>query len=394
MRRRYGSTRGIVFFSAQDYWYHNRAHSDFQLSKGLALERTVVLVNSIGMRMPTSGGTTQPLRRVLRKARSIARAVRRPEAGLPNLVVMSPLILPLYGSPAGRRANAVLVSAQVRLLLWWLGVRPLDVIVTIPTAADVVDRIPHATLTVNRSDKFSAFTEANQPVIEALERRLLADADIVVYVSHTLLEEERSAVRGTPHFLGHGIDVDHFTVPDDAPPPSDLAGIAHPVVGFFGGIDDYVVDLELLRRTADSLTEGTLLLIGDATCDINELTDHPRVRWLGPRDYADIPSYGAAFDVAIMPWLDNEWIRHCNPIKAKEYLALGRPIVTTYYPEVEPFQDVMAVAKSPDEFVLLVHEAVQTGGEGSPQSRRDAVAEDTWLARSRELLRLIDSEAH
>jgi glycosyltransferase involved in cell wall biosynthesis len=393
MKRRGGSSRGIVFFSAQDYWYHNRAHSDFQLTKGLALERTVVLVNSIGMRMPTPGGTTQPLRRVLRKARSIARAVRRPEAGLPNLVVMSPVILPLYGSAAGRRANAVLVSAQVRVVLWWLGVRRPDVVVTIPTAADVVDRLPHASLTVNRSDKFSAFTEANQPVIAALEKRLLAAADTVVYVSHTLLEEERSSVSGTPYFLGHGLDVEHFTVPDDAPAPDDLAGIAHPVVGFFGGIDDYVVDLDLLRRTAESMTEGTLLLIGDATCDISELASHPRVLWLGPRDYSQIPSYGAAFDVAIMPWLDNDWIRYCNPIKAKEYLALGRPIVTTYYPEVEPFDQVMGVAKSPDEFVALVHEATQTGGEGTPQTRRAAVAGDTWLARSQELLQLIDSAA-
>ena len=71
--------RAVLFFSAQDYWYHNRAHSDFQLVKGMAENRMVLLVNSIGMRVPRRGATTQPARRILRKLRSIARAVRRPE---------------------------------------------------------------------------------------------------------------------------------------------------------------------------------------------------------------------------------------------------------------------------------------------------------------------------
>jgi glycosyltransferase involved in cell wall biosynthesis len=380
-----------VFFSAQDYWYHNRGHSDLQLTRGLAADRTVLLVNSIGMRMPTRATSTHPWRRIVRKAASVSRAVRRPERELPNLVVMTPVFLPAYGRPALRRMNALLVAAQVRAVLWWLRVDRPDVVVTIPTAADVARLLRKRSLTVNRADKFSAFPEANQPLIAAMERTLLSHADIVVYVSRVLMDEERPLVGGVATLLGHGLDLEHFMPHQGLPVPGELKGLERPIVGYFGGLDDYLVDFDLIRATADAMTEGTVVLIGDANGDISAVTSHPRVRWLGFRPYASIPAYGAAFDVALMPWLDNDWIRHCNPIKAKEYLALGRPVVTTRYPEAEPYADVMAIADDRDDFVAKVLKAAADGGPGSPDTRRAAVAGESWRAKSEQLLGLIDA---
>jgi glycosyltransferase involved in cell wall biosynthesis len=390
MRSAARARRGIVFFSAQDYWYHNRGHSDLQLTRGLATYRPVLLVNSIGLRMPTSGTTTHPWRRVARKVASVARAVRRPEGELPNLVVMTPVFLPVYGRPFLRWVNATLVAAQVRAVLWWLGVSRPDVVVTIPTASDVARRLRKRSLTVNRADKFSAFREADQSLIGAMEMDLLSEADRAVYVSHVLMEEEQPLLRGTATFLGHGLDIEHFSPTKSMVMPADLVGVERPIVGYFGGLDDYLVDFDLIRETADAMIEGTVVLIGDANGDVSALANHPRVRWLGLRDYASIPAYGAAFDVAVMPWLDNEWIRHCNPIKAKEYLALGLPVVTTSYPEAEPYADVMAIANSREEFIAKVMEALSCGGRGTPDSRRSAVVGESWHAKSVELLRLID----
>ncbi len=88
---------GYVCFSAQDWWYHNRAHSDFQLMRRVAERRRVLVVNSIGMRMPTRGRSSKPGRRIVRKLRSIAKLVRRPLPALPQFYVMSPVPLPFYG---------------------------------------------------------------------------------------------------------------------------------------------------------------------------------------------------------------------------------------------------------------------------------------------------------
>ncbi|GAA3443691.1 hypothetical protein GCM10018955_31290 [Planomonospora venezuelensis] len=206
---------GYVCFSAQDWWYHNRAHSDFQLMRQVAGQRRVLVVNSIGMRMPVPGRSTHVLRRIFRKLRSVAKFVRRP---FPGFYVMSPLPLPLYGSRLGRRLGAALVRAQVRVVCLALGLRRPVIVATLPTAWDVVRPMRRRCLVYNRSDHHSAFPESGGTSIADMERALLERADHVVYVSNTLMAQERPITGERAYFLDHGVDLDHFTrVPPRAP---------------------------------------------------------------------------------------------------------------------------------------------------------------------------------
>jgi GT2 family glycosyltransferase/glycosyltransferase involved in cell wall biosynthesis len=373
---------GFVLFSAQDFWYHNRAHSDIQLARNLATTSRVLLVNSIGMRVPVPGVSSQVLRRVLRKARSVSRTVRRPLADAPSLYVMSPLIVPAYGTPALRALNARLVALQVKVVCRLIGLERPHVIVTIPTALDVVRHLRWRSLLVNRSDKYSSFGESNRDLIASMERELLARADAAFYVSHRLMEEETPSVGGEAVFLGHGVDFEHFAGVSSAELVSEVQRIPRPRVGFFGGLDDYVVDFELLERLARELPDAQVVLIGDATCPMERLTALPNVHWLGRRTYEELPRFAVGFDVAIMPWLDNEWIEHCNPIKVKEYLALGLPVVTTSYPEASWLSDVIDIASDRGDFVRLVEKALADGGRSTPDERRDRVRDDSWAKRA------------
>lgn len=375
---------GFVLFSAQDYWYHNRAHSDIQLARALSESFPVLLINSIGMRMPTPSRSSQVWRRILRKSRSISRALRTPEAAHPNLHVLSPISIPSYGSAVIRAVNAWFVRLQVVAALRWLGIRRPHILVTIPTAWNVIGPMQKASMIVNRSDKYSAFPEADTAVIESFERELLAHADGAMYVSHDLMEEERALVRsGEVIFLGHGVDFDRFASIQPSDMPSDIADLEGPRIGFFGGLHDYVVDFDLLERIAREFPHANLVLVGAATADMTRLTAHPNVRWLGARPYVNIPSYGIGFDVAIMPWLQSDWIQHCNPIKTKEYLALGVPVVSMFYPEAKYVEDVIAIATDHDQFIRLIREALDGFGVGSPQERRNKVRGDSWQGRAR-----------
>nr|WP_083986779.1 glycosyltransferase [Frankia sp. EI5c] len=383
----------IVCFSGQDWWYHNRAHSDFQLMTRIAARRPVLFVNSLAVRMPLPGRSTQPLRRILRKARSISRGVRTPRAELPDFHVLSPVLLPLYGSRTGRAVNAWLVRRQVTAVARRLGLDNPSYFVTMPTAWDAVRPLPRAGLLYNRSDKHSEFTESNGAVVGALEDELMRHSDRVLYVSHELMNRDAAVVGERAHFLGHGVDLDHFSAAAAGPAPADIADVPGPRIGFFGGLDDYTVDFDLLERVAAEIPTASLVLIGDATCSMRRFDAYPNVHWLGFRPYETIPSYGLAFDVAIMPWLRNEWIRFCNPIKLKEYLALGLPVVTTDYPQIAGDRGVVRVAASPEEFVQMVRETIADGGPGDPVSRRRHVERDSWDARTDELLELIDKIA-
>jgi glycosyltransferase involved in cell wall biosynthesis len=134
--------------------------------------------------------------------------------------------------------------------------------------------------------------------------------------------------------------------------------------------------------------EASLVLIGDATCSIEELTALPNVYWLGYRPYESIPALGRGFDVALMPWLENEWIRFANPIKLKEYLALGLPVVSTEYPEVDAYRDLIRVAHNRDSFPALVREALADPGD--PETRHAFVSSYSWQGRAAVLLELVD----
>lgn len=380
---------GVIWFAAQDWWYHNQAHSDFQLMKEVARTSPVLVVNSLGLRMPRRGTSSHAGRRILRKLRSFSKLVRRPIPGIPGFHVMTPIFLPVYGDTRLARANAWLVRQQVQAVATCIGIRRDRAIgITIPTAWPVARPMRRTALVFNRSDLHSAFPEANGPWIRSLEEQLLRHSDRVLYVSRELMRSDSGLVTDRAVFLDHGVDLEHFSLSDTTVAP-EVEMIPHPRVGFFGGLDDYVVDLDLIGRMARSLPDCQVVLIGDATCNMDELTALPNVHWLGHRKYEEIPALGRGFDVAIMPWLDNEWIRFANPIKLKEYLALGLPVVSTEYPEVDRYRDAVLVADSPEEFSDLVQKALSAPGD--PHERRAMVTEFSWRARSAFLATVINN---
>lgn len=388
MRNPPSGERDVICFAGQDWWYHNRAHSDFQLMRRIAGHRKVLFINSIGMRMPLPGRSTQFGRRILRKMRSMTRLARRVDPDRPGFIVFTPLLLPAYSFAFIRAMNARLVAAQVRLLQRIYRVKDPVGFLTVPTSWDVAQHLSLSATVFNRSDKQSAFPEVNGPMIESLEQDLLAGADAVVYVSHVLMATERGRAGGEVVFLDHGVDLEHFA---RQAPPVEIQGLARPIVGFFGGIDNYTVDVGLLEEVAIRTPDATLLLVGAADSSMARLTRHSNVVWLGPRPYAQIPALGSAFDVALMPWLPNEWIQYCNPIKMKEYLALGLPIVTMPFPETAQYAPLLDIADSHVDFVHLVHERLRHPlSEEDRTARRAAVMTASWDVRAGQLLALFD----
>jgi hypothetical protein len=183
------------------------------------------------------------------------------------------------------------------------------------------------------------------------------------------------------------VDIRHFAARPRTGKLTAL-GCKRPIVGFFGGLDDYVVDFGLLELVARERPQYSLVLIGDATLPMDFLTRYPNVHHLGFRPYQEIPDLGADFDVSIMPWLDNDWIRSCNPIKLKEYLSLGQEVVTTYFPEVEHYRAHVHIARTGEEFLTCIDAVV--GGRKAPGDRISLLGNATWDDRTTELLDLLD----
>lgn len=374
-----------MVFAGLDWWYHNRAHADFQLATRISRHRRVLLVNSIGTRMPQRGRTSSIGRRVRNKLKSILRGVRRPVDELPEYYVYSPFVLPAYGSALGRRVATGLVRLQVGVVRRWLRITDPAVLVTPPTAWNVVRGMPRGALVFNRSDKHSAFAEVDTAVIGGYERELLRAADRVLYVSGALQDEDAPLVGGRAVFLDHGVDTALFH-PGVAEAP-ELADVPHPRVGYFGTLRDHVIDAGLLLRLATDLPDTRLVLVGPSTMDLGELLALPNVHYFPAQPHERVPSFGIGFDVGVMPWLDNDWIRNCNPIKLKEYLALGLPTVTTDYPEAHRYDGLVRTVRGHEEFVKAVREALADPGDAA--ARMAAVAGESWDDRAATVLGLL-----
>jgi glycosyltransferase involved in cell wall biosynthesis len=359
--------------------------------KEVSVRRKALVVNSIGMRMPVARKTDMRMRRILRKVRSTARWIKRPLADHPNLWVFTPISIPMFRHEKLRRMNARLVAFQVGLVARILRLHRPAFLIVVPTAIDVLERLKPGPCIYYRADDHAAASDVDRGLIESMENRLIRHCSFVLYSSSSLMELERDRTNGTAVFFDHGVEIDHFARVADRPEPADIAAIPHPRVGFFGQIEAENVDFELVERLAQQIPEAHFVMIGRVAADVSHLSRYPNVHFLGWRDYELVPSYGQFFDVAICPKPASRWVASVNPIKLKEYLALGLPVVSTHFGGADRFAEVVAFADSKEDFVAAVAAAIAGRGPSDARRRREFVADASWTARAEQLIELLAS---
>jgi hypothetical protein len=371
------SGRDIVCFSND---WDGDPLSKTHLMRILARDNRVLWVNSLGNRTPRV--TSRDAARVWKKLRDAGRGLREVE---PGLHVLAPLYLPAYGSAAVRAASTALVRLQVGAAMAWLGMRRPISWAFLPSAAGVAGALGEEAVVYHVVDEFSAFSDAS-PHVAALERRLLARADLVVASSERLLASKRPYARRAV-LVRHGVDHAHFARALDPGlrVPDDLARLPRPVIGFFGLVADWI-DLELVRAVADAHPAASVVLLGRVVTSVVPLVGARNVHLLGRKPYGDLPAYCRGFDVAITPFRLNALALAANPLKAREYVAAGLPNVCTDLPELRAIPGC-TVAASPDAFVLEVGRALAHGG---PDPARSALVRgESWEAKVEELARHI-----
>ena len=208
-------------------------------------------------------------------------------------------------------------------------------------------------------DELSQFRFA-PPELARAESVLLEQAD-VVFTGGRRLFESKSRHHPNVHFFGCGVDADHFAKARNAstPLPAELRDLPRPILGYFGVIDERL-DYSLIERLADSFEDGSVVFVGPVVkVDPAELPKRPNIHWLGQRRYEQLPGYVKAFDVCLMPFALNAATEYINPTKTLEYMAAGKPIVSTpVWDVVRNFTPIVEVATS-SEFVYAVTTALR-----------------------------------
>jgi glycosyltransferase involved in cell wall biosynthesis len=365
---------GIVCIGGEDWWYHNRGHFDFQVMRRLARHWPVLFVNSLAVRMPSPVGDTQFAARLGRKLRSFARGLVHVENGF---WVFSPVSVP---GPAGQRLSGWALGPQIRLAAARAGIRNPVLWVHCPAGAPLVDELAHARLVLQRTDRFEAFPDADPAHVGAQIASLGSRADLVVYAAPHLMAEEATQTRRQV-LVTHGVELERFVAAGEAGgrEPGDIGGIGRPRVGFIGGIDAHTFDAPLFLEVARRLPEARFVMIGGSSLP-NGWCTLPNVTLLGRKPYEQVARYMAAMDVLVMPWNRSAWIEACNPIKLKEYLAVGRPVVTTDFPALDGWRDLVRVTADAESFAAAIRASLAAPFD--PARGRSAVAAESWDAKA------------
>lgn len=347
----------------------------------------VIFVNSISMGLPGLGHKDL-LPRIKRKLGSYAKLARDTDEGI---TVVSPASLPFFGV-AARKVNRRLLAAQIKLLARSRGLTNPILWIAIPTAADMIGALDESAVVYQVSDKYDANTmdHATDPaLIRGLHEKAIDAADLIFYSGRKLFTE---ATRGCErsHLLEQGVDYDHWRRVADYVVSPEIERIPRPRLGYFGAIEPWLVDQELIKRAARERPEWQWVFIGNKSRGL-EIEELPNTHFLPPVAYQELPSYAAGFDVCVLPWeTEQSFTSYGSAIKVREYLATGKPVVISPLPEYEPMRDVLRIARTRDDFMRLVEEALGETDPAAAARRQAAVASGTWDARAEWVSELIE----
>lgn len=382
----------------KEYWT-NKSHVASRLSK---LGHKVLFVEP-----PINAGNIF-LRQVLSKTWSVKRLLTKTYIEKTSgVLVYSPLnVLPFSGINAKfhckkiKRISNKFFDKERKTLLWVYHVQ-------LKNLFDYIENISHDFLIYDCVDNYLGFPEnkafysttVSKTELVVQEEKLAKMANVVFATAPGLVERLKNFNSET-YFTPNVGDYEKFKDSKKLTPPSDVSNIKRPIVGFSGALDEHKFDLELFKKAAKELSEFSFVLIGslvrhgkNVSKESLGLADFDNVYLLGPRPYNDMPSYYAAFDVFIIPYVLNDLtVGGCFPVKFHDALAAGLPVVVTDLPVYKFFEDVCYISKTADEFVENIKKAFLENSLEKVKQRQEVAKNNNWDGKVQNMLNIINSK--
>jgi glycosyltransferase involved in cell wall biosynthesis len=349
----------------------------------LAKQNRVLWLNSIATRTPNLA-SGRDLKKIFRKLASFATGARRVQD---NLWVYTPIVLPLPHSRWAQVVNRRLLRLALWRLIRKLGMKQLQLWTFLPNSSEYVGTLGESVSVYYCVDEWSKFDYVDGERTAKAERDLVSRVDVVFAVANSLVEGRRPLNPET-HLARHGVDHDLFAKALDPATavPVDIASLPKPVIGFYGTLQNWI-DIDLICYLAERHPAWSIVLIGKPMADLSRLERHRNVHVLGRRPHAQLPAYCKGFSVGIIPYVLNERLLHVNPIKLREYLSAGLPVVSVALPEVEAYSRQCTVARTYEAFERGIEEAIATDSPQRRQARSDRMRGETWEARVADVCR-------
>lgn len=360
------------------------------LIKHLAVDRKIIWVNSIGLRRPKF--IWYDLKRLwaklIAKKSGKLSSSNSAKADVPNnnFFIINPLTLPAPKSRLARFIASTLLVLQIKPLVTKAGLESPLLWVSVPTAVDVAGKLGDSGLLYYCGDDFSALAGVDHSTVAKREAELVEKADLILAASAQLTSKFPSE---KTHLLSHGVSYDLFSKP--APRAIDLPDDGRPIAGFYGSISEWF-DIDLLHDTIEKLPLWHFIFIGKATIDVSRLKKFSNVQFLGERPHNQLPSYSQYWTASLLPFVQNKQIAACNPLKLYEYLAAGTAVISTDFPAIRPYRELVQVIMNSDSMVKALSNSIHL--KDLPDfaiSLRKTVANESWFYRAQQTSQWIES---
>lgn len=374
----------IVYFG-NDWFAENRT-SSHHIARLLGERFPLLYVETPGIRPPRAN--KRDLKKLWRKLR---RSVQPPQSVQDHVWVTTMPQIPFRRWPFVGQLNQWCGRYLIRRAMRRLGFRRVMLWFVVPHPAPLLGQLGEEFVVYYCTDDYSDLPDVDRDEIRRLEDHVTRSAD-QVFVTAASLMESRKKLNRTTAYAPHGVDFSHFRRASDLATsrPEGAGELKHPVIGYFGTIAEWV-DTDLFLHLAKARPDWTFLLIGMATVDVTELRNCSNVILTGPQPYEKLPEWAAAFDVALLPFRVNQLTVSSNPLKLREYLATGKPVVASSLPEVEQFAHCVHIARHPNEFLEQIQIAITQDNDDAQQARTRAVMGSTWEARLDDVLNTVEA---
>ena len=345
----------------------------------LAERNKVLWINYHASRTPTT--SSSDLLYMVKKLIEIIKGLKNPRQ---NLFVLTPLVIPLPSSVFARRLNRFLLLSQIRLTLKKIQKGPIQIWSFTPDIAYVLGQLNEEKVIYYCVDDHAAFSGYDTVQVLKDEEELCRKSDLVITTSMVLQEKKKSWNPNTI-LVTHGVDFHHFNraVTENLPCPEELHNIPSPRLGFFGLIRDWV-DVDLLWKIAQKRPDWHFVLIGDADSSINigKYNETENMHFLGRKPYQTLPAFCRHMDLGLIPFKVNELTHAVNPIKLREYLSAGLPVVSTPMPEVKKYDHLVKLADTAQTMERAIIALLNSENANEERKARiAAMSKETWQTK-------------
>ncbi len=380
----------IICFSSIDWDFVWQGHQEIMSTLARQGHR-VLFIENTGVRNPE----LRDLHRMKLRLGKWRRSLQGFWEVEKNLYVFSPLVFPFPYSRWTCWLNSRWMGSSLKKWMRVMGFhRPICwTFLPTPLTLAMIRRISPKVLVYYCIDSFVDSTPAAHRIL-ASEKALLREADLTFVTSHAL-KEMASRWSSRVHLFPFGVNIESFrraVPPAGNGMPAELRSLRRPVIGYIGGIHQWV-DQDLLAETARHCPEYSFLLVGPIQTTVDRLRSEPNIILAGQKPHEELPHYVRHFNVGIIPYRLTEYTRNVYPTKLNEYHAMGKPVVSTPLPEILAFNDrhpdMVRIGPDPCQFRRAIDEALQEDGSRWVKLRQQAAEENGWGQRIERMQQLI-----